>query len=92
MRGSRDGGRDEEWLCAATTHPNANFTEIKSAFDAFMGNFGAEWRIRPTAHPSFIDGRTGEVIVGDVKIGVVGEINPLVLEAWKLENPTQPSN
>ncbi len=80
--------RDEEWLCVATTHPNANFTEIKSVLDSFMGNFGAQWQIKPTVHPSFIDGRAGEIIVGDAKIGVVGEINPVVLEEWKLENPT----
>jgi phenylalanyl-tRNA synthetase beta chain len=79
--------RDEEWLSAATTHANANFTEIKSALDAFMSNFGIEWQIKETAHPSFIEGRVGKVIIGSVEVGVVGEINPLVLEAWKLENP-----
>jgi phenylalanyl-tRNA synthetase beta chain len=79
--------RDEEWLSAATTHPNANFTEIKSALDAFTSNFGVEWQIREVAHPSFIEGRVGKVIIGGIDVGVVGEINPLVLEAWKLENP-----
>ena len=79
--------RDEEWLSAATTHANANFTEIKSVIDAFMSNLGVEWQIKETAHPSFIEGRVGKVIIGGVEVGVVGEINPLVLEAWKLENP-----
>ncbi len=79
--------RDEEWLCAATAHPNANFTEIKSALDAFFVNFGVEWQIKETAHPSFIEGRVGKVIIKNAEIGLVGEINPLVLEAWKLENP-----
>lgn len=79
--------RDEEWLSVATAHTNANFTEIKSALDAFMSNFGVQWQIKETVHPSFLEGRVGKVIVGGVEIGVVGEINPLVLEAWKLENP-----
>ncbi len=79
--------RDEEWLCAATTHANANFTEIKSALDTFFMNFGVNWQIRETSHPSFIDGRVGKIMVGDIDVGIVGEINPLVLEAWKLENP-----
>jgi phenylalanyl-tRNA synthetase beta chain len=79
--------RDEEWLSATTTHANANFTEIKSALDAFMSNFGVEWQIKETTHPSFIEGRVGKVIIGGVEMGVVGEINPLVLEAWNLENP-----
>jgi phenylalanyl-tRNA synthetase beta chain len=79
--------RDEEWLSAATTHVNANFSEIKSALDSFLGNFGVEWQIKETAHPSFIEGRVGSIIVGGLEVGVVGEVNPLVLEAWKLENP-----
>ncbi len=79
--------RDEDWLAAVTTHPNANFSEIKSALDSFMGNFGIEWQIKETADPSFIAGRAGKIIVNSSEIGIVGEVNPLVLEAWKLENP-----
>ncbi len=79
--------RDEDWLAAVTTHVNANFSEIKSALDSFMGNFGVEWQIKETTHPTFIEGRVGKVIVGDTEVGFVGEVNPLVLEQWKLENP-----
>ena len=79
--------RDEDWLAAVTAHPNASFSEIKSALDSFMANFGVEWQIKETAHPSFIEGRVGKVIAGGVEVGVVGEVNPAVLEAWKLENP-----
>ena len=79
--------RDEEWLCAATAHANANFTEIKSTLDAFFSNFGVEWQIEETTHPSFIEGRVGKVIVDNVDVGILGEVNPSVLEAWKLENP-----
>jgi phenylalanyl-tRNA synthetase beta chain len=79
--------RDEEWLAAATSHINASFTEIKSALDAFFTNLGVSWQIQATAHPSFIEGRAGAVMVGDVNVGVIGEVNPQVLEAWKLENP-----
>jgi phenylalanyl-tRNA synthetase beta chain len=79
--------RDEEWLAAATTHANSGFSEAKSALDAFLSNFGVEWQIKETTHPSFIEGRVGKVIVGGVDVGVVGEVNPLVLEVWKLENP-----
>jgi phenylalanyl-tRNA synthetase beta chain len=79
--------KDENWLAAVTSHPNANFTEIKAALDSFMSNFGVEWQIKEVTHPSFIEGRVGSVIAGGVDIGVLGEFNPLVLEAWKLENP-----
>jgi phenylalanyl-tRNA synthetase beta chain len=79
--------RDEDWLAAITAHPNANFSEIKSSLDSFMSNFGVEWQIKEADHPSFIDGRVGKVIVNGSEVGVVGEVNPLVLQAWKLENP-----
>ena len=79
--------RDEEMLAAATTHPTASFTEIKSALDAFFMNLGVEWKIKETVHPSFIEGRVGTTIVDGVDVGVLGEVNPQVLEAWKLENP-----
>jgi len=79
--------RDEDWLAAVTTHPQANFSEIKSVLDSFMANFGVEWQIKETVHPSFIEGRAGKVIVNGADVGVVGEVNPAVLEAWKLENP-----
>jgi phenylalanyl-tRNA synthetase beta chain len=79
--------RDEEWLAAATTHANASFSEIKSALDAFFMNFGVEWQIKTILHPSFIEGRVGAAMVNGADVGVLGEVNPQVLEAWKLENP-----
>jgi phenylalanyl-tRNA synthetase beta chain len=48
---------------------------------------GVNWQIKATTHPSFIEGRVGAVMVNGVDVGVLGEINPQVLEAWKLENP-----
>jgi phenylalanyl-tRNA synthetase beta chain len=79
--------RDEEWLAAITTYPNANFSEIKSALDSFMANFGVEWQIKETTHSCFIEGRVGKVMIASSDVGVVGEVNPFVLEKWKLENP-----
>ena len=80
--------RDEEWLAAAISHANASFSEIKSAMDAFFANLGVNWQIKATLTPSFIEGRVGAAIVNGVNVGVLGEINPQVLGAWKLENPT----
>jgi phenylalanyl-tRNA synthetase beta chain len=78
---------DEDYLAAATSHPNANFTEIKSALDSVLSNLGFEWQIAETSHPSFIEGRVGVVMVAGIEVGIVGEIHPLLLEAWKLETP-----
>jgi phenylalanyl-tRNA synthetase beta chain len=80
--------RDEEWLAAATSHSGASFSEIKSCLAAFLANLGVEWKIAEVSHGSFIDGRVGAVIVEGEQVGVVGELNPLVLQSWTLENPT----
>ena len=79
--------RDEEKLAAATTHPNSGFSETKASLDAFFVNIGLSWQIKEIAHPSFIDGRVGEISVEEYDLGVIGEISPMVLEAWQLENP-----
>jgi phenylalanyl-tRNA synthetase beta chain len=80
--------RDEDFLAAAVSHPNASFSEIKSVLDAFLLNLGVEWQIKTVRHPSFIDGRVGAVFVDGVSLGFVGEVNPRVLASWELENPT----
>jgi len=79
--------RDEDRLAAIIYDANASFTEAKSTLEAFMMNFGLEWQIKETEHPSFIDGRAGKAIVKGTEVGILGEINPKVLEKWKLENP-----
>jgi phenylalanyl-tRNA synthetase beta chain len=79
--------KDEEKLAAVIVHASAGFSEIKSALDAFFMNFGLEWQIKEAKHQSFIDGRVGTVVVNGRNVGIVGEIHPKVLEAWKLENP-----
>ena len=79
--------RDEYWLAGITTHPVAGFTEIKSVLSSFFMNLGVDWTLEQTSHPSFIDGRVGKVIVEKKEVGVLGEINPMVLETWNLENP-----
>jgi phenylalanyl-tRNA synthetase beta chain len=50
-------------------------------------NLGVNWQIKETSHASFIEGRVGAVRVDGVDVGVVGEVNPQELGAWKLENP-----
>jgi phenylalanyl-tRNA synthetase beta chain len=79
--------RDEERLAAVIYDASASFSQVKSALDAFLMGLGLPWQIEEKKHPSFINGRSGMVIVGKKNVGILGEISPKVLEAWKLENP-----
>jgi phenylalanyl-tRNA synthetase beta chain len=79
--------RDEERLASAVTHASASFSEIKSSLDAFFANLSLKWQIRETKHPSFINGRAGTALIEGKNVGILGEIHPKILNAWKLENP-----
>jgi phenylalanyl-tRNA synthetase beta chain len=79
--------RDEERLASAIIHASASFSEVKSNLNAFFVNLGLKWQIEQSTHPSFIKGRAAAAIVEGIDVGIVGEIHPKILNAWKLENP-----
>ncbi len=76
-------------VACVSSHPTANFTEIKSCVEALLANLGLKnWAIKGTRHPSFLQGRAAAIYIKGRKIGVVGEIHPEVLNNFELENPT----
>jgi len=74
-------------ITAVTIHTAAGFTEIRSCLDALLGSIGVKFEVVPTTHPSFLEGRTGEVMSGQKRLGVVGELHPRVIRAWGLSLP-----
>ena len=79
--------RDEDRLASAIAHAGAGFSEVKSTLNAFFLNFGLTLRVEKTEHPTFIEGRAAKAIVGNASVGILGEVHPRVLNAWKIENP-----
>ena len=78
---------DQEKLACVTIHSNANFTEAKSMLDAFLTNLGMRYQLVALDHSSFIEGRTGNILVENAEVGFIGELHPQVLRNWNLENP-----
>ena len=74
-------------LAGVVSHDSANLTEMKSLVEAVLRNLCSNYEIRDGRHPSFIDSRVGEIIFDGKQIGFFGEVNPNVLENWKLEKP-----
>lgn len=74
-------------LAGISIHASAGFTEIRSSLDALMKNVGVDFQITETLHPSFLPGRFGSIKSRGKEIGIIGEINPLVLRAWGLALP-----
>jgi phenylalanyl-tRNA synthetase beta chain len=84
---SETGARNVRKLACLIAHSNANFSEVKASLHAFSINTGFKHQLVEATHPSFIEGRVGTILTQGRLVGVVGEINPLVLEMWGLENP-----
>ncbi len=66
----------------------ADFTEIKQALDYLFRMLNVEYKIEETIHGSFIQGRTGRVVVDGKKVAYIGEIHPKVLERFGINMPT----
>jgi phenylalanyl-tRNA synthetase beta chain len=89
-----NGSRDLRCLGALLSHPSANFSELHSFLDLLFYYLGREYRLEPAAHPSFIDGRVGRILVGEGSPtgnfqgrGIIGELHPQVLENWQITMP-----
>jgi phenylalanyl-tRNA synthetase beta chain len=46
-----------------------------------------EYRVEESEDPAFLDGRRGDIYVGDKKIGSFGEIHPQVIVNFEMAEP-----
>jgi phenylalanyl-tRNA synthetase beta chain len=63
----------------------ADFFAAKAHAAAVLDGLRVDWSIAPAAWPFLHPGRSAELLVGDRRIGFVGELHPLVAAAWDLE-------
>jgi phenylalanyl-tRNA synthetase beta chain len=74
-------------LACVEAAADTSFSRIASVLKSFTSNLGFESQIEETYQSSFIEGRVGKVKINGIDSGLVGELHPSVLEAWKLEVP-----
>ena len=74
-------------IAIASSHYEANYTEMRQVLDLIMRLFSLHYDIEEAEHNSFIDGRCGRAIVKGKKVAYLGEILPIVLSNWGLEMP-----
>jgi phenylalanyl-tRNA synthetase beta chain len=84
---SETGAVDRRTLAGAIMDPKTGFAEIKSCAAAVVKENGGELLLRADNDPAFIEGRCAAIIRGDVKVGVLGEIHPQVLENFEIVQP-----
>jgi phenylalanyl-tRNA synthetase beta chain len=84
-----DGGVAETMhLGCLVAHSQSSFTEAKSYVEALCRTLGGiEASARKADHWAFIEGRCAAVLVGGNALGVVGELEPEVIERFGLGVP-----
>jgi phenylalanyl-tRNA synthetase beta chain len=70
------------------SHAEANFSELHAVLSALFQTLSISIRQEPIAHPTFIEGRTGALFVGNQEIGFIGEIHPEMLTQWGISVPS----
>jgi len=79
--------KDVRKIAAAIADSRVSYGDIVSVLDALLTKLNVKYKLRRSKHGSFIDGRIVDILVGNKKIGFIGEIHPTVLKNWKLEMP-----
>ncbi|MGE0793332.1 MAG: phenylalanine--tRNA ligase subunit beta [Candidatus Woesearchaeota archaeon] len=79
--------RNEMHVSAMITNKTATFTEIKQTLNALLKTRNLTCEIKTTKHPSFIEGRVGNILINKKLVGIVGELHPQVLINFGLITP-----
>jgi phenylalanyl-tRNA synthetase beta chain len=74
-------------LAAASIHSGASFSEIRSVIDAVLGELDTQAEIVPSQDGALLPGRGADLVLEGRRIGCFGELHPLVLRAFGLEQP-----
>lgn len=84
MSGPRE---DRSWL-EHQDRTLMDFFDLKGVVDALLSRLGVDGTYEPVGHDAFHPGRCARLSVDGEEIGVLGELHPLVREAFEL--PEQP--
>jgi phenylalanyl-tRNA synthetase beta chain len=75
-------------LSGAISDYTVSYEDVQAVLYSFMGNLGMSgWSVERLNHSSFIQGRVATIRLHGTEIGILGEINPTILEQFGLENP-----
>ena len=59
---------------------DASFEEAHKRLNYLLSLLSANYEIKQFNHPSFTEGRCGQIIINNKECGIIGEINPSILE------------
>ncbi|MBU1487588.1 phenylalanine--tRNA ligase subunit beta [bacterium] len=76
-------------LAVLLCHAQANFSEMGSYLENLAYLMFWETKIIHKNFPIFIKGRSGEIVVNNESVGLMGEVHPEILEKWGIKMPTE---
>ncbi len=75
-------------LSGAICDHTVSYEDIQAVLYSLIQNLGIKtWSVNRLNHPSFIRGRAATLLLRDSEVGILGEIDPTILERFGLENP-----
>jgi len=81
------GARIERHAACVIAGPEVTMTDGLVTCKALMRSLGLTYSLRERSHPSFIEGRCADVLVGSRVVGLVGEFHPEVLSNFDIPVP-----
>jgi phenylalanyl-tRNA synthetase beta chain len=82
------GAVNRRKLSGAICNYSVSYEDAQAVVYSLLRNVGVQgWSVERLDHQSFIRGRAARMILNNHEIGLLGEINPTVLERFGLENP-----
>jgi phenylalanyl-tRNA synthetase beta chain len=81
------GTKTEIRLAAMEAHAEANLSDIQSHLEALAYYLQIEYTLNPVDHPTYLQGRAGEIVKDGDVYGIIGEVHPEVLETWGIAVP-----
>lgn len=82
------GASEHRMLAFAVISPRAGFTDARAVGEAVIREFGAQARWEAADEAPFLSGRCARISTdGGEVVGLIGEIDPEVLERFGFQNP-----
>lgn len=81
------GVKEEEKLCVTLCGQDTDYTKIRQILDAISTAINHKFVIEKNKKPYFIQGRCGQIMINNQKIGNIGEISPQTITNFGIEMP-----
>jgi phenylalanyl-tRNA synthetase beta chain len=84
---SENRTREERHLAFAIAGKGTTLTNGLSAVKSLFNMFGVPVKFEKYKHPSFIEGRTAQIVTPEGPAGLIGEVHPQVISNFNLNVP-----